>query len=80
MKKYYIIDGDNNVFDTLRAAKYHIEIAYTPAEQKKYLHNSYIVGMQGDKEISQTKITVTDKGVKYGKTEKLETVVLSVIW
>lgn len=34
MKKYYIIDGDNNVFDTLRADKYHIEIAYTPAEQK----------------------------------------------
>lgn len=34
MKKYYIIDGDNNVFDTLRAAKYHIEIAYTPEEQK----------------------------------------------
>ena len=34
---------------------------------------------QGYKEISQTKITVTDKGVKHGKTEKLETVVLSVI-
>ena len=78
MKKYYIIDGDNNTFDTLRAAKYHVEIAYTPEEQKKYLHNSYIVGMQGDKEISQTKITVTDNGVKYGKTGKLEIVVLSV--
>lgn len=80
MKRYYIIDEDNNTFDTLRDAKYHVEIAYTKEEQKKYLHNSYIVGMQGDKEISQTKITVTDKGVKYGKTEKLETVVLSVIW
>lgn len=71
MKRYYIIDGDNNTFDTLRAAKYHVEIAYTKEEQKKYLHNSYIVGMQGDKEISQTKITVTDKGVRYGKTEKV---------
>lgn len=70
MKKYYVIDGDNNIFDTLRAGKYHIEIAYTHAEQKKYLHNSYIVGMQGDKEISATKIIVTDKGVRYGKTKK----------
>ena len=71
MKRYYIIDGDNNTFDTLRDAKFHIDIAYTPQEQKKYLHGTYIVGMQGDREISQTKITVTDKGVKYGMTEKL---------
>lgn len=71
MKRYYIIDGDNNTFDTLRDAKFHIDIAYTPQEQKKYLHDTYIVGMQGDREISQTKITVTDKGVKYGITEKL---------
>lgn len=34
MKRYYIIDGDNNIFDALRAAKYHVEIAYTKEEQK----------------------------------------------
>ena len=63
MKRCYIIEGDNNYFDTLREAKYHIEIAYTKEEQKKYLHDTYIIGMQGDKEISQTKITVTDNVV-----------------
>ena len=67
----YRIDGDNNVFRTLRDAKYHVWIAYTPNERLKYLQGSYIVKFINDKASTLTPIIVNENGYTFGKTIKI---------
>ena len=69
---YYRIDGDNNVFRTLRDAKHHVWIAYTPNERLKYLQGSCIVKFINDEAATLTPIIVNENGYTFGKTIKIE--------
>lgn len=68
--KYYIIDGLNERFETLRAAKMHFDF-YTESEKVAEIGN-HILGISvSDETVSITPI----KGIKksrmiFGKTEK----------
>lgn len=68
----YRIDGENEGFKTLRAAKYHIYGAYTPNERIKYFGKEpcYILGIGNHDEIvSLTEIKVDKNGREsFGKT------------
>lgn len=68
----YRIDGENEAFDTLKDAKYHIWFAYTDNERIRYFGKepSYILGIDREGEIvSITEIKVNNKGKEsFGKT------------
>lgn len=69
---YYEIDGDNERFETLRAAKNHIWMAYSDHERLKYFSNGpvYIAGLSKEgRTVSLTEIKVKKYGrVEFGKT------------
>jgi hypothetical protein len=67
----YQINGDNNVFRSLRAAKHHVFLAYTQEERIKYLNNTDIIRYENDMEVTRTRIYVTTDGYSFGKTIKL---------
>lgn len=71
---YYQIDGNNEEFKTLRDAKYHIWVAYTPNERIKYFGKepSYICGIDRNEEVvSITEIKIDDSGKEsFGRTMK----------
>lgn len=68
--KMYIIDGSNGSFKSLRDAKEHIRIAYTPKECRKYLRGGIIYCSDGYDVLSETSIIVDDVGnVRFGKTK-----------
>lgn len=71
---YYQIDGDNNLFSTLRNAKDHIHFAYTDNEKLRYFGKEicYISGVGRDGEsVSLTEIKVDENGREsYGRTFK----------
>lgn len=72
MKNYWTIDGDNNIFRTLRDAKHHIWIAYTPNECKKYLNGCMICRHIGGEIVSSVTIRVNEEGkVTYSRVKKL---------
>lgn len=68
--KYYMIDGLNEQFDTLKAAKRHFDF-YTESEKAAEIGN-YILGISGsDETVSITPIKGVRKGrMIFGKTEK----------
>ena len=68
--KYYIIDGLNERFETLRAAKMHFDF-YTESEKVAEIGN-YILGISvSDETVSITPIKGIRKGrMIFGKTEK----------
>ena len=69
MKQYYSIDGDNNVFPTLREAKWHCSFAYTPRERVRYLQDTCITKVVKDEVVSYTRIKVSESGaLSYGRT------------
>lgn len=68
---YYQIDGDNNIFRTLKAAKDHIWIAYTQNERLKYLRGASITKVVNDEAVTMTPIIVTTDSYSFGKTIKL---------
>ena len=71
MKAYYSIDGDNNVFPTLREAKWHCEIAYTPRERVRYLNGTCITKVVNDETATYTPVKVSGSGsLSYGRTVK----------
>lgn len=65
----YQIDGDSNVFRSLRAAKQHIFLAYTSEERLK-LNGSFIVRIENERVVTKTPIHVTTDGYSFGKTIK----------
>lgn len=67
----YQIEGDNNVFRSLRAAKHHVWIAYTQEERLKYLRSSSIARIEGEQVVTMTPINVTTDGYSFGKTIKI---------
>lgn len=72
MRQYWQIDGDNNIFRTLRDAKHHIWNAYTLNECKKYLNNCNICRFVGGEIVSSVTIRVSEKGeVTYSRAKKL---------
>ena len=67
--KYYAIDGVNYAFPTLREAKWHCEIAYTPNERKKFLHDTCITKVVNDEVKTYTRIYVSDSGkLSFGRS------------
>lgn len=68
---YYQIDGDNNTFRSLRAAKDHIWLAYTQEERYKYLRDTSIVKIVNDEAVTMTPIIVTTESYSFGKTIRL---------
>ena len=64
----YKIDGDNNTFRSLRAAKNHVWMAYTQEERLKYLIDTDIVRIVNDEVVTRTPIIVTTDGYSFGKT------------
>lgn len=64
----YQINGDNNMFRSLRAAKHHVWVAYTQGERLKYLRDSYIERIEKDNVVTMTPIIVTTDGYSFGKT------------
>lgn len=67
----YQIDGDSNVFRSLRAAKHHVWCAYTQEERLKCLRNTDIVKIVNDAVVTRTPIHVTTDGYSFGKTIRL---------
>lgn len=67
----YRIDGENQVFDTLKDAKHHVWIAYTQQERIKYLMGGCIYGIRNDECVTTTAIIVGRDGYRFGKTEKI---------
>lgn len=68
---YYRIDGDNNVFSTLRDAKHHVWVAYTQNERRKYLSDACIYKIINDDVVTMTPINVTNDSYSFGKTKRL---------
>lgn len=68
---YWTIDGINEVFESLKDAKWHVEIAFTNNERVKYLTNAYISHIVNDEVVSNVKINIdSDGNFKFGRTEK----------
>lgn len=67
----YQIDGDSNVFRSLRAAKHHVWRAYTQEERLKCLNDASIVRIENDEVVTKTPIHVTTDGYSFGKTIRL---------
>lgn len=69
MEKYYQIDGDNNMFATLREAKHHVYVAYTERERVKYLRGSNIVCVRDGEVRTVTPINIDNEGrYSFGRT------------
>ena len=67
----WTLDGTNEAFDTLKDAKWHVEIAYTPAERMKYLRNSSICHVVNDEVVSTVSVKIDNNGnFKFGRVEK----------
>ena len=65
------IDGDNNVFKTLKDAKWHILIAYTPKERVKWLYGCYIIHTKKGEIHSLCRINIDMEGnYSFGKVKK----------
>lgn len=73
MKKIrYCIDGVNEDFPSLRAAKLHVDLAYTPEERLKELKGTSITGYEYDEPITITPILLDERGNNaFGKTQDL---------
>lgn len=71
MSCYYIIDGENNRFRSLREAKHHVWAAYTQEERVKYLSDGAIMRVINEEVVTITPIIVTDKKYSFGKTKKI---------
>lgn len=71
MSCYYLIDGDNNRFRSLREAKHHVWVAYTQEERVKYLSDGVIMRVLNEEVVTITPIIVTDKKYSFGKTKKI---------
>lgn len=68
---YYIIDGINETFATLKDAKFHVYVAYTDKERAKYLRDTNICKVVNGETSTVTDILVDDNGkYKFGKTVK----------
>lgn len=68
---YWTIDGINEVFESLKDAKWHVEIAFTNNERVKYLTNTSISHIVNDEVVSTVKINIdSDGNFKFGRTEK----------
>ena len=67
----YQIDGDDNVFRSLRAAKHHVFLAYTQEERMNQLNNTDIIRFENDIAVTRTRIYVTTYGYSFGKTIRL---------
>lgn len=70
----YQVDDVNYGFNSLKEAKWHVQIAYTNKERLKYRHESwciYGIDRKGDL-VSSTEIKVDDDGnLSFGRTLKL---------
>lgn len=68
---YWTIDGINEVFESLKDAKWHVEIAFTNNERVKYLTNTSISHIVNDEVVSTVKINIdSDGNFKFGRIEK----------
>lgn len=68
---YYQIDGVNELFATLKDAKYYIYVAFTDKERARYLRDTNICKVVNGKTSTVTPIIVSDTGkYKFGKTVK----------
>lgn len=71
--KYYVTFIDEP-FDSLKEAKYYIEISFTRKAAKKFLTHAHemIYRFNGDRLCSQTPIYVDEVGnISFGRTHKL---------
>lgn len=59
---YWVIDNFNEHFKTLRDAKYHCDIAFTPREKRMYLRRALIYHIVGDSVVSYVEIRIDDNG------------------
>lgn len=70
----YQVDDVNYSFNSLKEAKWHVQIAYTNKERLKYRHESwciYGISRKGDL-VSSTEIKIDDDGnLSFGRTLKL---------
>ena len=68
---FWTLDGANEAFETLNDAKWHVEIAYTPAERMKYLRNARISHIVNGECVSTVAVKIDDNGnFKFGRIEK----------
>lgn len=68
---YYQIDGVNELFATLKDAKYYIYVAFTDKERAKYLPASKITKVVNEQAVTYTPVIVDDNGkYKFGRTIK----------
>lgn len=71
-KSYYQIDGVNELFKSLYAAKHHVYIAYTPKERIREISGTCITHVKRDEVISMTPIRISEIGAySFGRTIKL---------
>lgn len=71
MKAFYQIDGVNENFRTLNAAKFHVYVAYTERERIKELTNTVISKIHNDNVTTITPINIDENGnYSFGKTKK----------
>lgn len=69
--RYYQIDGVNELFATLKDAKYYIYVAFTDKERAKYLPTSKITKVVNGQAVTYTPVIVEDNGkYKFGRTIK----------
>lgn len=62
-KSYWMIDGNNEPFPTLNAAKFHCWMGYTEKERIKYLCDNCIYHVVNEEVVSSVTISVNEKGV-----------------
>lgn len=68
---YWTIDGINEVFESLKDAKWHVEIAFTNNERVKWLTNTSISHIVNGEVVSTVKISIdSDGNFKFGRIEK----------
>jgi hypothetical protein len=68
---YWTIDGINEAFESLKDAKWHVEIAFTNNERVKWLTNTSISHIVNGEVVSTVKINIdSDGGFKFGRIEK----------
>lgn len=69
--RYYQIDGVNEVFATLKDAKFYVYVAFTDKERAKYLRDTNICKVINGETSTVTAILVDENGkYKFGKTVK----------
>lgn len=70
-KNYWRIDGDNNIFNTLKDAKHHVWLGYTPRERIINLDQQSIYHVINGDVVSYVEMKTTDDGeVRYGRVKK----------